>query len=278
MTITRVHHLTPETAGWRYLSVDVLRLDPGDTVELHRPGQEAALLSVHGAVTVRADGLDARLARANPFAAMGDLLYTPPGTSVTITAESASEIAIGAAPAAGRYPLRVIRAAEMASELRGGGPACRQIISPLATPLPAESLIVYEAFVPRGAWAGWPPHRHDGEDGSPYLEETYYFHFDRPAGYGLHRNYAHDGYDQHAIVTDGSLVPVPRGYHVSAAAPAANMWILNFLAGAPEHRGQPPAFDLDEIWITTDWDHGRMTLPAVHSTNNPTEPSASESS
>ena len=47
-------------------------------------------------------------------------------------------------------------------------------------PLPAEHLILYEVYVPRGTWAGWPPHRHDGVQGSPYLEEVYYFRLDRP--------------------------------------------------------------------------------------------------
>lgn len=278
MSVTELHHLTPDTAGWRYLSVDVLRLQAGDAVELRRPGTESAIVLVHGAVGVQADGLDAHLARRSPFTAMGDLLYAPPDTPITITAAADTEIAIAAAPAEGRYPPRLIRPVEMASELRGGGSAYRQISSPLAAPLPAESLIVYEAYVPRGAWAGWPPHRHDGEDDSPYLEETYYFHFDRPGGYGLHRNYTHDGYDEHTIVADRSLVPVPRGYHVSAAAPGANMWILNFLAGAPEHRARPPVFDPDETWITTDWDRGRMTLPAVRPTEDLAEPPASESS
>jgi 5-deoxy-glucuronate isomerase len=272
MTVRELHHLTPEQADWRYLGVDVLELEPNDTVEVRSPGRESALVLTRGAIRVLAEGLEERLSRVNPFMVMGDLVYVPPDTAVTVFAETESEIAIGSAPATGRFPLRVIRPAVMTTEMRGGGPACRQITAPLAHPLPAEQLIVYEAYVPRGAWAGWPPHRHDGEDSSPYLEETYYFHFDRLSGYGLHRNYTHDGYDEHTIVTDGSLVPVPRGYHVSGAAPAANMWILNFLAGAPEQRALPPVYDPEETWIVSDWDAGRMTLPAV----NAIEPPASE--
>ena len=57
-----------------------------------------------------------------------------------------------------------------------------------ASPLPAERLILYEVYVPRGKWSGWPPHCHDGWEGSPYLEETYYFRFDPPNGWCMHRN------------------------------------------------------------------------------------------
>ena len=55
----------------------------------------------------------------------------------------------------------------------------------LAHPLPAERLILYEVYVPRGGWSGWPPHCHDGYEGSPYLEETYYFRLDPADGWAI---------------------------------------------------------------------------------------------
>jgi 5-deoxy-glucuronate isomerase len=264
MTIENLHKLTPESAGWRYLGVRVFGLDVGDEVGLSDDGRESALVLVEGTVTVRGPGLDRQLRRPGPFAGMSELVYVPPGATVSVTAGMPSLVAVGSAPAERRHPVRVVRTSEMASELRGGGSACRQVTSPLAHPVPAERLIVYEAYVPRGSWAGWPPHRHDGEDGSPYLEEIYFFRFDRPDGFGFHRNYTRDGdYDEHFTVRDRSLVKVPRGYHVTGAAPAANMWILNFLAGSPDHRPRPPVFDQAETWITRDWEHGLMRLPAV---------------
>ena len=76
--------------------------------------------------------------------------------------------------------------------MRGGGAALRQVNYLLAAPLPAERLIIYEIIAESGSWCGWPPHCHDGYDGSPYLEETYYFRFDREEGYAIHRNYRVD--------------------------------------------------------------------------------------
>lgn len=119
-------------------------------------------------------------------------------------------------------------------------------------------------IVPAGSWAGWPPHCHDGLHASPYLEETYYFRFDRPDGFGFHRNYLEDGsYDEAFVVRDGDCVAVPRGFHVTTAAPGHNMWILNYLAGelVGEDRATPPYFDPATVWITGNWSRGQLALP-----------------
>lgn len=262
--VVQRHSLTPQTQGWRYLGVDVLRLAVGEELVVEQESRESAVVLVEGALHVRGAGFDEHLSRDSPFRSMGDVVYLPPGQRVVLRAEVASEVSVGTAPAAGLHPARLVRPSEMPSVLRGGGPAYRQVTSPLAHPMPAESLIVYEAYVPRGAWSGWPPHRHDGEEGSPYLEETYYVRFDRQKGFGLHRNYTNDGsLDEHMLVRDGSLTPVPRGYHVCGAAPAANMWVLNFLAGDPSDRPVAPCFDPAELWIDEDWGRDLMVLPAV---------------
>jgi len=261
---TSVAGLTPQEAGWKYLGVRIVSLAAGERLELHDDGHETAVVVVEGTVEIQGGGLDDRISRASVFTAMADVAYVPPRTTVSVAALADTEIALGSAPAVGRYPARLVRRAEMASIVRGGGNALRQVTSPLADPVPAESLIVYEAWVPRGGYAGWPPHRHDGVDGSPYLEETYYFRFDRAAGFGWHRNFAADlGLDDSFALRDRSLVPVPAGYHLCTAGPAANMWILNFLAGESADRPRPPCFDPAETWINEDWSRGLLPIPAV---------------
>jgi 5-deoxy-glucuronate isomerase len=172
----------------------------------------------------------------------------------------------------GELPARVIEPSEMRSEIRGGGTAYRQVVHTLSHPLPAERLILYEVYVPRGTWAGWPPHRHDGIQGSPYLEEVYYFRLDRPEGYVLHRNFCDgagpDGaedFDEVAVAHDGDLVLVPMGYHTSVASPGSNMYFLNYLAGdlVLDQRRTPPCFHSDHTWIESDWDAGAWGLPVV---------------
>lgn len=256
--------LTPGSAGWRHLGVEIRTLDVGEHIIVDSTTHETAVVLVEGAVNVQGCGLDSTIARDSVFTAMADLTYIPPGSPVTVTARGPSELALGTAPARGLYPPRIVARHEMNAVVRGGGPAVRQVVSCLEHPIPAESLIVYEGWVPRGNWTGWPPHRHDGVDGSPYLEETYYYRFDRPVGFGYHRNWAADlDYDESTPIRDRTLVPVPRGWHLCTAGPTANMWLLNFLAGTTADRPRPPCFDPAETWIADDWSRGLLALPAV---------------
>lgn len=263
-----VHELTPSEAGWRYLTTSVYRLDAGDDLQLLSEAEETVLVLVAGEVSLTGDGLDAHLTRQSPFAELVGSAYVPPRHSVVLHAHRDSEVALGKAPAEGRYPARLVEPAEMVSELRGGEGARRQVVGTYGTQFPAERLISYEAWVPRSCWTGWPPHRHDGLDGSPYLEETYYYHFDQPGGFGVHRNFdLSRGREELVALQDATLVPVPRDYHLCAVGPPANAWIVNFLAGSPSDRARPPLFDPQELWIDQEWDGAsparQLTLPAV---------------
>lgn len=259
-----VMRVTPAAMGWEHLGFEVLALGPDERVSRESADRELAIVPLTGSGVAHVGGDAFELSRRGIFDAPGGLLYVPPGATATLAATSAWRVAIGSAPAEGRHPLRLVEPAEMQVELRGGGPARRQVNHLLAPPLPAERLIVYEAFVPGGAWAGWPPHCHDGWHGSPYLEETYYFGFDRFDGFGFHRNYLADGsYDETFTVRDGDCVAVPRGFHVTAAAPGHNLWVLNVLAGElrDEARATPPYFDPGSTWIAEDWSKGAIELP-----------------
>ncbi len=256
--------VTPATAGWDHLGFHVHALRRGEQLDLDTLGVESAAVPIDGAGVAQVDGEAYSLARTGIFTQMGGLLYVPPGVPLRLTASSDWTVAVGTAPAVGRHPVRLIRPDEVQVELRGGGAARRQVNHLLAPPLPAERLIVYEVYVPAGEWAGWPPHRHDGVDGSPYLEETYWFRYDRPEGFGFQRNYAPEaGYDETFTVRDGDCVAVPRGYHVTGSTPGSNMWILNFLAGEllDDARATPPAFDPATTWITEDWEGAQVALP-----------------
>ena len=200
------------------------------------------------------------------FEEVGRIVYVPPGVAFPIETDDVI-VARRLGAGRGRVARRVFEPSEMRSEIRGGGQAYRQVVHSLAHPLPAERLIVYEVYIPRGTWAGWPPHRHDGVGGSPYLEETYYFRLDRPEGYVLHRNFnddaAADGepadFDEVVVAHDGDLVLVPMGYHTTVASPGSNMYFLNFLAGDLEldERRTPPCFHSDHTWIEADWEARR---------------------
>ena len=272
----RLLDITPQTAGWRYLSFAVVEVTHDAPSVDRRDGQETAIVTLAGSGRVIVDGVSYEVGRSSVFTGLGRIVYVTAGAAYRIESDTGLTVAVGSAPAEGVLPSRVVDPSEMRSEIRGGGQAYRQVVHSLAHPMQAERVIVYEVYVPRGTWAGWPPHRHDGVDGAPYLEETYYFRLDRPEGYALHRNFndgaAPDGespsFDEVAVARDGDLVLVPMGYHTTVTSPGSNMYFLNFLAGdlVLDERGTPPCFHADHTWIEADWQAGAWALPILPTT------------
>lgn len=259
-----VQQVTPQRAGWKYLSFQVVRLSAGQAWSFASNQDEVAFVPLSGRCTMEVAGQSFVLARKNVFSEMPHVLYVPPNEIVQVYAESDVEMALGGAPGTGSYPLRLFAPAEMASEIRGGNAARRQVNHILAHPLPAERLIVYEVYVPGGHWSGWPPHCHDGHQGSPYLEETYYFRIDQPQGFAIHRNFNRtQGFEELFAVHHDDLVLVSQGYHSTAAAPNCNLYFLNFLAGDLSHeaRATPPFNDPDFAYLKDNWDANPMPLP-----------------
>ncbi len=258
--------VTPDAAGWTYLDFAVLDLDGGSEHHAAAAPREVAIVPLSGSAVVHVDDQRFEVRRKSVWAQMPHVLYVPPGCSVGIATDEGFTCALGGAPADGMYPVRLIQPSEMRSEVRGGGAARRQVNHILAHPLPAERLILYEVYVPRGTWSGWPPHCHDGYAGSPYLEETYYFRLDPPDGFALHRNWREDtDFDETLRAGDGDVALVTQGFHSSVACPGSNMYFLNFLAGelVGDQRATPPYFHPAHTWIEADWSAGLMGLPAV---------------
>jgi len=261
-----VLEVTPEIAGWEVLDFRVIALSDGQTWVTNTHDREVAIVPQEGAFEASTGDEIFRLGRSGVFEEMAPVLYLPPDTPVQIDAIGPAEFAVGGAPAEGKYPVRLFQPEEMKAEVRGGGGATRQVNHILAHPLPAEKLILYEVYVPRGKWSGWPPHCHDGYEGSPYLEETYYFRFDPPDGWGMHRNYRLDSdFDESFSVVDRDVVMVTQGFHSSNASPGSHMYFLNYLAGTPvdEERAIPPFFQPEYRWIDGNWDKDAMELPHV---------------
>ncbi len=256
--------VTPQTASWRFLSFGVQTLATGEVFSGSTGTLEVAVVPQSGAVELRAGGQMFELQRQSVFTELPHVVYLPPGTEWSVTAQTTSTFAHGGAPAEGRLPLRMIRPEEMRVELRGGANATRQVSHILGPDLPAERLLLYEVYTPSGNWSGWPPHRHDGQLGSLYIEETYHYRVSPPEGWAVHRNYSpEDGLDELLLARDGDLILSPRGYHPVAAAPGSNVYYLNFMAGEAvgEQRRTPPLDEARWAWMRQDWEGGAIKLP-----------------
>ena len=236
-----VHRITPESAGWRYVGFEVYDLAPGPTLARSLPGREQCLVLLSGRVAVRVGDQDLGTIglRESPFEGRPFAVYVPPRVTVSVTAATACELAVGSAPAEGRLAPRVIRPEEMGEEVRGVGTNTRYIRNVLPASAPAECLQVVEVVTPGGHWSSYPPHKHDSDSaGETQLEETYYHRLARPGGFAFQRVYTDDRtLDETMTVEDRDVVLVPRGYHPVSAAHGFDLYYLNVMAG-PVRRWQ----------------------------------------
>ena len=104
----------------------------------------------------------------------------------------------------------------------------RQVHDVIADSVAAQRLLVGETFNAAGQWSSFPPHKHDGGDGEPALEEVYYYRFDRPGGFGFQGLYELDpDHTERAVfLRHGAVVGIPRGYHPVCAAPGYRLYYL----------------------------------------------------
>jgi 5-deoxy-glucuronate isomerase len=168
------------------------------------------------------------------------------------------EFALPWAEAEARFAATYVPAARVAIEVRGAGRATRQITNLfVAGNSRAQRLIVVEVLTPGGNWSSYPPHKHDDGSvlGESVLEEIYYFRINGPGGFGLHRTYTADGkLDETALVRDGDVFLVPRGYHGPCVAPPEfPMYYLNVLAGPGADRSLGFTDDPAYGWIRGSW-------------------------
>lgn len=219
-----------------------------------------AIIPLGGAGTFTFSGVTHPIARRDVFTAKPHVLYLPPGTEYAIGATDAFEVAIGEAPADGRYPARLYLPAELPSFARGAANVSRGVTATLDPAFDSERLIAYEILTPSGNWSSFPPHRHDGRFGTTYHEESYYYRLSPADGFAIQRIYTRDtDLDVSIAVGDGDLVLVHEGYHTVAVAPGTNAYYLNFLAGdsKPVTQLNDPAYE----WIVDDWSGHPVTIP-----------------
>lgn len=248
----RVLSITPDTAGWEYISFQVRKLAAGASWSFETGENELALVNLSGRYTVVSDkgtwsGIGGR---TSPFEGAAHALYLPRCTAFTVTAEEAGEFAVTWCPTDEDHAPWLIRPEEVRVSLRGGDNVSRQINDLLPPGSPVHRLVLVEVYTPGGNWSSYPPHKHDvhadGADGALLeadLEEVYYYRINPPEGYAFQRVYTdatcplhRAGYPIDAVVlaTDGCAVLVPEGYHPVVSAPGYTTYYLNVLAGSAQ--------------------------------------------
>jgi 5-deoxy-glucuronate isomerase len=220
--------VTPDTAGWRYVGFEALRIG---SVSRREAGRETCVVVLSGSADISAGDREwPGVGRASVFDGPPVALYVPPG--IEWRAEGDAEIAVCTAPAELGAELRLLDTPR--HETRGTGVEAREIAHILMEDEPAAALLVTEVITPAGHWSSFPPHKHDRDDPphETYLEETYYHRLQPATGFAFQRVYTDDGsLDEAVAVRDGDVVLVPRGYHPVTAGARHDLYYLNVMAG-----------------------------------------------
>lgn len=262
----RVDTVTPADAGWSYSGLRIVDLPPGEPMTWTTGGAEHAVLPLSGGpVTVEVEGRRFDLAgRATVFERVTDWAYLPLDAEVRVTAPSGAEVALPSARATRRFDPVHVPAADVPVEVRGAGPATRQVTNFMAPDVfsGADKLMCVELLTPDGNWSSYPPHRHDDSPECPVNnEEIYYFRIGHTGGVGystegfaMHRTYVPAEVDVNVAVHDGDVFVIPRGYHgPCVASPGYPLYYLNVLAGPGGERSMAFCDDPAHHWVRDEW-------------------------
>ena len=268
--------LTPEQAGWAYCGLRVLELPPGASSSFASGGEELLVLPLEGGCVVECESHRFELAgRDSVFAAVTDFAYVPRDAEVRISSSGGARLVLPSAVATSRLDPAYGPAEDVPVELRGAGPASRQVNN-VCTPasFPADKMIAVEVLTPGGNWSSYPPHKHDEQrEDEVELEEIYYFEVGGD-GLAYQRVYS-SGPDRQidvlAEVRSGDVVLVPYGYHgPSMAAPGYDLYYLNVMAGPAQERAWRFCDDPAHAWVRGTWEgqavDPRLPMTAVGGT------------
>ncbi len=231
-----------ELSSWR------LRLSASGSAAFQSPDEEAVLVLQEGAGRLRALDGTWEVSRSGVFDQPATALYLPPGVELAVTAHIPLEAIIVSAPAEpGGQPV-LVGADQVRVQQRGTGNYSREVHDIFVNDPHARRLLVGETFNPPGNWSSYPPHKHDGKDGEPRLEEVYHYRVDPPQGFGHQSLYTADGESVTHMVRDGDAVVIPCGYHPVSAPPGYRLYYLWALVG--EQRALAVFEDPQHSWIT----------------------------
>ena len=231
--------------GARWLTSRRLRLVAGARATFRSPEEESVLVLQEGTGSLEAGGEQWAVGRRGVFAERATALYLPVDVAVTVTARSPLEAIVVSTPAQSGGRPTLVGPDEVRVQSRGRGTYLREVHDLFVGDGEVQRLLVGETFNPPGHWSSYPPHKHDGGDGEPKLEEVYHYRIDPPQGFGHQMLYTADGETVTHTVRDGDAVLLPYGYHPVSAPPGYRLYYLWAMAGRerrlalhedPEHK------------------------------------------
>ena len=240
--------------GMKLTRFGLLKLAKGTTYEGDTGETEVALVLMGGNFSASGDGWAFEVAngRASPFTGKPHCLYLPRRTKYMIAALSDVELACNASPAT-RDTARptLIKPDDTRHIALGRDNWTRTSEIILDEKFDSEHFYIGEGMIPSGNWSGYPSHRHDVNNPPSELdmEETYFYLFNPPQGFGFQSVYKPDGSLNEAYrVQNYDTVAIAEGYHPLVGAPGYQMYYLWTMAGS-QGRGLVSSMDPAHAWV-----------------------------
>jgi len=202
----------------------------------------AVVLSGSADIDVAGERFAAVGKRADIWSGKADSVYCRRGREVVITAQSEVEIALAGCRSEADYPAFRITPEEVDMVDVGSNEtkSRRRIFHILGHNGAGRSgnLLVSELYADEGCWSGYPPHKHDTDDGEAETahEEIYHYRFNPPSGFGAQYCYEKDAQGQLVegkvhMTREGDTFCFDSGYHPTVTSPGHAEYIFTILVG-----------------------------------------------
>ena len=229
--------VTPESAGWKHVGFEVLKLLKGEIYQFDTLEREFCLVLLSGIADISTKELSFQnVGKRNCVfeSEHAHSIYVPWNENIKIIPNTDIEIALCSAQGGGSFVPRHIKPSDVEYLKRGESTNTRHIYNILPENQPAYSLLVVEVKTPSGHWSSYPPHKHDSNNipTESSLEETYYHRLNPEQGFAFQRVYTDSrDIDETMTVENHDVVMVPRGYHPVGVPHGYDSYYLNVMAG-----------------------------------------------
>ena len=220
--------ITPQNSAMKHLVYGRIILDDEVPRVTFSTGiLETGLICLSGKCTIIAAGETNAISQY-------DSIYLPRDCDVEITTESAVDLVECAAEVEGKYPLQVVRYADIENDgalrFKTGGPSTTRTVNiTLGKNVEAGRVLAGFTTSEPGHWTSWPPHEH-----AAMLEELYVYYDMPPPAFGVQFVYTNpDEPEFIGVVRDGDAVIMPRGFHPNVSVPGHP---INFVWMMAAHR------------------------------------------
>lgn len=211
-----LQRIRPQDMGLEYTSVQ--RYEFPGTIRLETAEEEVCLVCIEGEVEYACQGQTGGIA-------VKDMLYVPANGILELTSNSRAVVIRFGAPSDAGGSFTPIRFAEV-----DANPGTHHVYGKLETNSRREVWnFIDETFASSrflvgmceshtGSWTAWPPHEHGDK------REEVYIYFNMGHAFGIQCVYEELGQPMEvAIVQDGDLVSIPKGYHPNVGCPGGKL-------------------------------------------------------